>query len=73
MTSSDIEDFGTSWNRVKIHVGSMGFARWDHTGSRELYNGADRKERNKPVHSLLLVGYQMELTTEYIYALCASR
>jgi len=44
MTSGDIEDFGTSWKRVKIHVGSMGFARWDHTGSGVLYNGADRRE-----------------------------
>jgi len=38
MTNGDIEVFVTSSKRVKIHVGSMGFAMWDHTGSGELYN-----------------------------------
>jgi hypothetical protein len=62
MTRGDIEGFGTSLKRVKIHVGSMGFAMWDHTGIGELYKdetalsalilGQVGKEPNKSVFSL---------------------
>jgi hypothetical protein len=55
----------------------MGFSRWDHTGSEILYNGADRKERNKPAQaagstlvSLRVIAWtikaSMDLTTEYV-------
>lgn len=64
MTSGNIEVFVTSLKRVKIHVG---FARWGHTGSGELYNGdtfilGQERAGTEQVEILTLTAYSGTIT-----------